>query len=72
MFDMVIEIRGGVLVGIYGNQENFSVAVVDWDNEPYQFPAACEKPMQMADIPTETRRVITSLRANIIDRHISK
>jgi len=67
---MVIEIRGGVLVGVYTNRKNLSVAVVDWDNATCGFPVSCEQPVRMADIPIETRQVISSLDANIIDRPI--
>jgi hypothetical protein len=70
MIDMVIEIRGGVLVGVYTNRKNLSVAVVDWDNSPCGFPVSWEQPVRMADIPMETRQVISSLDANIIDRPV--
>lgn len=67
MFDLVIEIRGGVLVEIYTKRNNVSVAVVDWDNEPYGSPASFGQPIQMTNLPIETQRVITSLDANITD-----
>jgi hypothetical protein len=69
MFDLVIEIRGGVLVGIYTRRNNVSVAIVDWDNEPYGSPASFGQPILMAEIPMETQRAITSLDANITDSH---
>ena len=69
MFELVIEIRGGVLVGIYTMRNNVSVAVVDWDNAPYGPPASFGQPIRMAEIPMETQRAITSLDAKIIDSH---
>jgi len=69
MFDLVIEIRGGVLVGVYTRRNNVSVAVIDWDNESYGSPASFGCPSRMAEIPMETQRAITSLGVNITDSH---
>lgn len=69
MIDLVIEIRGGVLVEIYTKRNNVSVAVVDWDNEPCGSPASFGHPIQMTNLPIDTRRVITSLDANITDSY---
>jgi hypothetical protein len=67
MFDLVIEIRGGVLVAIYTRRNNVSVAVVDWDNEPDGSPASFGQPIRMAEIPTSTKRAIMSLDTNVTD-----
>jgi hypothetical protein len=31
MSDVIVEIRGGVLIEIYGNDSNVRVIVIDWD-----------------------------------------
>jgi hypothetical protein len=72
MFDLVIEIRGGVLVGIYRTGNNVPVAVVDWDEEPLVSPASIARPIQMAEIPIETRQAIAALDANFIDHATAK
>lgn len=71
MLDLVIEIRGGVLVGVY-SRNDISVAVVDWDEEPYGSPASFEQPKRMAEIPIETRRALAAFDANITDHDIAK
>jgi len=32
MSDVIIEIRGGNVVGVYGKSEKTRVTIVDWDN----------------------------------------
>jgi hypothetical protein len=32
MSDVVIEVRGGNIVGIYGNSQKIQVTIIDWDN----------------------------------------
>ena len=72
MFDLVIEIRGGVLVGIYTKGNDVRVGFIDWDNEQYGSPASIEQPIEMAEIPIETRRALAALNSNIADHSIKK
>jgi|GEM_PF-2827649 hypothetical protein len=72
MLDLVIEIRGGVLVGIYRSGNNIPIAVVDWDDAQYGSHVSFTKPMQMSEIPIETRQAITTLGKDITDHDIAK
>jgi hypothetical protein len=58
-----------VLVGVYTRRNNVSIAVIDWDNEPYGSSASFGCPSRLAEIPMETQRAITSLGVNITDSH---
>jgi hypothetical protein len=67
-FDLVIEIRGGVLVGIYKSGDKVPVAVVDWDREPDESSASIERSIRMTEIPKETRKAVSLLDTNTSDR----
>jgi len=67
MFDLVVEIRGGVLVGIYRKGNNNPVVVVDWDEEPDGTPAWFQKPNPMSEIPISTKQYLKVADMNITD-----
>ena len=67
MSDVIIEIRGGNVVGVYGQFEKTRVTIVDWDNwqagnphtSTYTFDC-----LPTTSMPEDTASVITLSKTN--------
>ena len=67
MSDVIIEIRGGSVVGVYGQSEKTRVTIVDWDNwEAGEFPISAYtlNCLPTSRMPEETTSVITLSKTN--------
>ena len=54
--DVVVEVRGGTVVGVYTNLGNVRIVLVDWDDIQQgdrggEYPACC-----LADMPEHTKQ----------------
>jgi hypothetical protein len=57
---VVIEIRGGTLVGLYADDPEVNVTVVDWDDPPEDIAHDVRlKADRLEDMPSCTREVVT-------------
>ena len=57
--EVVIEIRGGTLVGLYTNDNNIDVRVVDWDDVAAGGTSPSRLiPDAVDDMPAETARMV--------------
>ena len=57
--EVVIEIRGGTVVGLYANHMDLTAQVVDWDDiaeNPGHFPVRV-KASALAEMPRETAMI---------------
>ena len=70
MSDVVIEVRGGNVVGVFGRSQKTRVTIVDWDNwEAGDIPTSvctvyC---LPASKVPEETTRIIASSKTNSVD-----
>lgn len=54
MNDIVVEVSGGVVVGVYTDVPNARVVLVDWDNIEAGDSAGAYPPGQLSELPEET------------------
>jgi len=70
MSDVIIEIRGGNVVGVYGRSEKTHVTIVDWDNwEASDIPTSVYTMncLPTSSVSEETASIITLSKTNSID-----
>ena len=60
MVDIIVEVRGGVVVEVYSKDASQRVAIVDWDNIEtidQRERVVVESCASYESLPTETRRI---------------
>jgi len=70
MSDVIIEVRGGNIVGVYGRSQETRVTIVDWDNqEAGDIPTSVYTVycLPESNVPEETTRIIASSKIYPID-----
>lgn len=70
MSDVIIEIRGGNVVGVYGQSQKTRVTIVDWDNwEAGEIPTSVNTVYCLSEskMPEETNNIIASSKTYLID-----
>jgi hypothetical protein len=56
MNDVVVEVRGGIVVEIYSDAPDLRLSLVDWDNiRDGDHPFCWGNPAPMSDMPEDTR-----------------
>ena len=70
MSDVIIEVRGGNVVGIYGHSQKTRVTIVDWDNwevgdiHASVYTVNC---LPASKVPEETTSIVASSKTNPVD-----
>lgn len=70
MPEVIIEVRGGNVVGVYGHSQKARVTFVDWDNrEAGDVPTSVYTVhcLPVSNMPKETINIITSSKAYHVD-----
>jgi len=70
MSDVIIEVRGGNVVGVYGRSQKTRVTIVDWDNwEAGDIPTSVHTVycLPASKVPEETTSIIDTSKIYPVD-----